>query len=411
MRRILPGILLLCLCTLGLPTLADTVTVHIYTFGFSINPKGGAVVDPVIYVGDTIHWVFDDGGHNTASDAGQKETWSSGNKNKGATFDHLFANAGIFKYTCTLHKSSMKANVVVLDPSLVITNLTLAPASVNGGTSSVGTVTLKGPAGASGTVVNLKSSDTTIATVPASVTVASGKTTQSFTVTTKTVTADKTVAISAQIGTSAAVATNLTVTPDPALIISTLTLAPTTVKGGVSSVGTVTLKGAAGASGTVVNLKSSDTAVGTVPASVTVASGKTTQTFTITTKTVTADKTITISAQIGTSAAVAVDLKVTTDPALTISTLTLAPTSVKGGVSSIGTVTLKGAAAAGGVVVNLKSSDTTLATVAASVTVGTGKTIKTFTINTKAVTATKTVTISAQIGTGAVVSAILTLTK
>lgn len=179
----------------------------------------------------------------------------------------------------------------------------------------------------------------------------------------------------------------------------------------MSSVGTVTLKGAAGASGTVVNLKSSDTAVGTVPASVTVASGKTTQTFTITTKTVTADKTITISAQIGTSAAVAVDLKVTPDPALTISTLTLAPTSVKGGVSSVGTVTLKGAAAAGGVVVNLKSSDTTLATVAASVTVGTGKTIKTFTINTKAVTATKTVTISAQIGTGAVVSAILTLTK
>jgi hypothetical protein len=64
-----------------------------------------------------------------------------------------------------------------------ITGLTVAPAAVNYPSTGTGTVTLASAAGAGGVVVTLLSSDTSIATVPSSVTVTSGNTTATFTVT------------------------------------------------------------------------------------------------------------------------------------------------------------------------------------------------------------------------------------
>src|SRR6266446_5684162 len=75
-------------------------------------------------------------------------------------------------------------------------------------------------------------------------------------------------------------------------------------------------------------------------------------------------------------------------PALSLSSLTLSPTSVIGGTqSSTGTVTLSGAAPAGGAQVALASSNTAAARVPASVTVAAGATSATFTVSTSAVTA------------------------
>ncbi len=78
-----------------------------------------------------------------------------------------------------------------------------------------------------------------------------------------------------------------------------------------------------------------------------------------------------------------------------LSSLTLSPTSVKSGVSSTGTVTLSGAAPTGGAVVTLSSSNTTVATVPASVTVKAGATTATFTVSTKRVRNNTSLTISA----------------
>jgi len=78
----------------------------------------------------------------------------------------------------------------------------------------------------------------------------------------------------------------------------------------------------------------------------------------------------------------------------TLSTLSLNPTSVNGGSSSTGTVTLSGAAPSGGAVVNLSSS-APAATVPSSVTVIAGYTSETFTVNTTTVTASTPVTITA----------------
>src|SRR5256884_949659 len=78
----------------------------------------------------------------------------------------------------------------------------------------------------------------------------------------------------------------------------------------------------------------------------------------------------------------------------TLSTLALNPTSVNGGSSSTGTVTLSGAAPSGGAVVNLSSS-APAATVPSSVTIIQGYSSGTFTVNTTTVTASTPVTITA----------------
>ena len=78
----------------------------------------------------------------------------------------------------------------------------------------------------------------------------------------------------------------------------------------------------------------------------------------------------------------------------TLSALTLSPTSVNGGSSSTGTVTLSGPAASGGAVVNLSSS-ASAAMVPSSVTVVQGYNSATFTVNTTTVSASTPVTITA----------------
>jgi len=78
----------------------------------------------------------------------------------------------------------------------------------------------------------------------------------------------------------------------------------------------------------------------------------------------------------------------------TLSSLAVSPTSVNGGSSSTGTVTLSGAAPSGGAVVSLSSS-ASAATVPSSVTVIAGYNSGTFTVNTSAVTASTPVTITA----------------
>ena len=89
--------------------------------------------------------------------------------------------------------------------------LTLTPSAVVGGWSSTGTVTLSGPAPAAGATVTVSSSNSSVASVPATVTVLSGATSTSFVVLTKQVKQKKTPTIRAGYNGSTVSAT-LTVT-------------------------------------------------------------------------------------------------------------------------------------------------------------------------------------------------------
>ena len=293
--------------------------------------------------------------------------------------------------TATLFGVRAKSTLSILGPK--VTSVTVANASIASATTTTGTVTLSTNAPVGGKVVTLSSSNTGVATVPVSVTVPAGSNTATFTITAGTVVANTAVTITASTNGSSGTAT-VTVTP-PAAALSTLTTNVSAATGGVAVTGTVTLTRAAPTGGAVVTLASSSTTIGTVPASVTVPAGATTATFTITTRAVTAASTLTIT---GTYLGVAKTVSITVNPIRLVSTLTLNPTSVKGGTNSTGTVTLTGPATEA-VVVTLTSGTTTVARVPASVTVPAGATTATFTITTLAQTATRTSVITARTGT------------
>jgi hypothetical protein len=183
----------------------------------------------------------------------------------------------------------------------------------------------------------------------------------------------------------------LPVTPVPLLPSATsVTLNPSSVTGAQSSTGTVTLSGPAAGAGAQVAL-SSNNAAASVPSSVTVPAGSNTATFTISTSPVSASTQASIFASYD-GVTPSASLTVTVP---TVSSLTLNPSSVVGGVqSSTGTVTLTGPAPAGGAQVMLSSSNAS-ASVPSSVTVPAGSSSVTFTVNTSPVLVSASATISA----------------
>src|SRR5712692_870155 len=125
--------------------------------------------------------------------------------------------------------------------------------------------------------------------------------------------------------------------PSPgSLTLSSVGLNPTSVTGGSSSTGTVTLDGPAPSYGAVVSLSSSASA-GTVPASVTVASGATSATFTVSTSAVTASTPVTVTATYG-GAMKTASLTVNPPSGTPAGTYTLTITGTSGNVSHSTTV-------------------------------------------------------------------------
>lgn len=94
-----------------------------------------------------------------------------------------------------------------------------------------------------------------------------------------------------------------------------------------------------------------------------------------------------------------VTLSLTSNEGVTLSSVSVNPTSVTGGTSATGTVILSGAAPAGGVSVAL-SSDNGSTTVPNTVNVAGGSNTATFTVGTTAVTSSTSATVTASYGSG-----------
>src|SRR6185436_19539746 len=178
----------------------------------------------------------------------------------------------------------------------------LTPNGVVGGSTVQGVVHIQNKAPSGGQLYTLTSSNPSAASVPASVTVPAGGASATFTVTTHSVPVSTPVYITVW-SEGNGDHPILWVDPGPpgppgAVTLSALALAPSTVTGGTSSQGTVTLSGPAPAGGAVVALSSSGSAAG-VPGTVTVAANATTATFAITTTSVTSSTPVTITASFG----------------------------------------------------------------------------------------------------------------
>src|SRR5258708_4290718 len=267
--------------------------------------------------------------------------------------------------------------------SVALSSLSLNPTSVTGGNSSTGTVTLSGAAPAGGAQVSL-SSNNSAASVPSSVTVPAGATSVTFPVRTSAVAASTPVNISASYG---GVTLTATLTVNPAPVAPSITAQPVsqTVTAGQTATFSVTASGTAPLryqwqrNGGAIGNATSPTY--TTPATSTSDNG--------------AQFTVVVTNSAGSVTSTAASLTVTPPPLPTVSSLTLDPTSVTGGLqSSKGTVTRSGPAPAVGAIVTLSSSNDA-ARVPPSVTVPAGATSATFTVDTSFVLVTTSANISA----------------
>ncbi|MEA2561575.1 MAG: hypothetical protein QOH06_3079 [Acidobacteriota bacterium] len=269
-----------------------------------------------------------------------------------------------------------------------LSGISLNPTTVTGSKTSTGTVVLDRVSPAAGTQVSLSSSDPAVAAVPASVTVAQGASSATFTVTTNPVSSAKTVTVSAS-------RRGLTKTAGLAVLepaVSALTLTPGSFAGGCkSSTGKVTLTAKAPVGGIVVALTSTNP-VAVVPASVTVPSGSTSATFLITAPAVTANQTGTVTASFGGGSGSA---GLTVRP-IGVASLTLSPNPVIGPAPVQGTVALECPAAPGDIAVALSSTSTGVARPdVATLIIPAGESQGTFTVTTSDVTVQSFPTIKA----------------
>lgn len=159
--------------------------------------------------------------------------------------------------------------------------------------------------------------------------------------------------------------------------VTGLSISPTSIVGGGSATGTVTLSAAAPSGGTVISLNSSNTDAATVPATVTVPEGEMSADFTATAGYVLSNASTTITATyLSTSQNAVLDVT-PRDPDLV--GLSVDPQAFLWNSFSTGTVTLDSPAPAGGVQVTLFTSSTR-GSVPASVTVPAGETTAQFQI-------------------------------
>lgn len=176
--------------------------------------------------------------------------------------------------------------------------------------------------------------------------------------------------------------------PSSVVAVSSLTITPDSVVSGTSVVGTVTLSKVAPAGGLTVRLYANYPTTVLIPASVKVEGGASSGTFKFQSKWVSTPMEVTITAMLFQSSKTTLSqktvvLKIT--PPMAISALTLSPSSVLNGGSSIGTVTLGVPASANGQVITLTATPNDSLSLPGKIAVKAGATSGTFDIKTKTV--------------------------
>jgi len=294
--------------------------------------------------------------------------------------------------TATCNVGSQTASLTI-QPAWLL-SVSLSPSAVVGGSKTrvTGAVTLTGPAVSPGDAVKLSSSNNELARVPAEVRVLKGSTSASFSVSHRQVASTQTVTITASYG---AIKQSATLTLNPFQVVS-LALAPPTVTGGKDAMGTVTLNAEPGSGSGAVTVKlSSSSSSLKLPAEVGVAEGSEDAHFVARTIAVATSTIATVMAIHGSSS------QSTTLSVLppNLVSVTVSTALVKGSSRAevTGTVTISSAAPVGGLNIALTSSNSSAASVPATVKVATGQTRAIFKVTHFSVTADTPVTITAML--------------
>jgi len=299
----------------GLLTINDPPAVNASLISTQSKPTGDFVVGGAGAVGGDPHTPF----YVVATN--KQTQWVSGSVQVATDGSFSIPVTGEPGHAFSLYaydSFTMPAKTMPVDAAGVIANVngvaevTLQPAAATGGTTVNGGVRLLyGVVRASDGVVSLTSSNPSVATVPAAIAVPTGALAASFNITTTSVSADTNVTITA---TSNGTSQSATLKLIAANALTSLVIDPATIEGGGTVNGTVNLGTAAPASGATVTLSSSDTSLATVPPSIVIPPGSTSETFPISTSKVSAPATATINAVYG--AAKSADLALTKCAAL-----------------------------------------------------------------------------------------------
>jgi hypothetical protein len=187
----------------------------------------------------------------------------------------------------------MNAKTLPPPPPPTANTITVSPTFIPAGSTATGTIKLLHPAPAGGLVIPLSTDLPLTITLPANATAPAGATTVTFPIVSHVGFPNTTTTAPVQafidglwIETGANVVTGAVTSPPP-LAIASVVLSPSTVVGGNAVQGTINLNAAAPAGGALVTLQSTNTAVATTPASVTIAAGAKSATFSIATVAVT----------------------------------------------------------------------------------------------------------------------------
>jgi pimeloyl-ACP methyl ester carboxylesterase len=268
--------------------------------GFSLSGSevtGGSSVTGTVWLSD----IAPSGGVNVSLSSASNlvqvpptATIPSGSSS--TTFTATTSGVGsVNNVTLTASYNGVSYNLILtlVPPLPYLASLSFAPATVNSGSATVGTVTLTAPAPLGGAGVSLTSSFYAVADVPNGVAVQAGATSANFTVTTAPIGFISPVTVQATYNGTTQSALIIVVPPGTPLAPSSLTLSPPVVTGGYSSTATILLTGAAPTGGALITL-SSDNAGVQVPPILTVPAGLNSAVFTATTSSVSAVATATI---------------------------------------------------------------------------------------------------------------------
>jgi thermitase len=250
---------------------------------------------------------------------------------------YWFGGIGEGKGRLNLYRALQAA--LQMENTPTVSQLTLDPTSVTAGGTARGTVVLSRPAGAGGTVVELRSSNPTLAWCAAQITIPQGQTTGVFDIRTAANGAGS-ATITASSGGVSRTATLRVVSP---FRVQSVAVSPAAITGGQSATLTVRLTMPAPAGGVQVSLQS-NAPQASLPASVIVPAGQSSVSVQVATHPVAQRVHATLTAALNGSQA---STTLTISPPAPIS-LTLSPSTVAGGSSATATVFLNASAPPGG---------------------------------------------------------------
>lgn len=289
----------------------------------------------------------------------------------------------------------------------ILYGLSLSAESVIGGETVVGTITLLDPAPPGGVEVTIVSRDTSLVTPPAKVFIPAGEFGATFNIATAPVSAQTRVVIDCGTAFEGYRAPenwlNLLPagSPPASPSLASLSLASSSIVGGGTTTGTLTLTRPAPPGGASVWLNGSMEGQVVTPGPVTIPAGSLSADFTITAPQVNARHYVLIQARYGSFGGTHAKLLEVRPPAAgtpTLLALDVRPRSVIGGQSTRGMVSLVMPAPAGGATVALSTSDPALAQVPPTVTIAPGNSANSFEITTGRVFLQGSVRIDASAG-------------